>query len=109
MSINNSQRAIFPNELLATMTGATILIGTLLFNPVIIVFDNQGNAPVRISVNDPLGATTWKTFPAGEAIVLDLRDKAHLASNFTFDLGTSFYGTGASGDFSISYIAARES
>lgn len=108
MSINNSQRGIFPDEMIATMTGATILIGTLLFNPVLIIFDNQGTVAVTISVDDPSGATVWKTFPAGEAIVLDLRDKAHQAANFTFDLGTSFYGTGASGDFSISYIAARE-
>ena len=108
MSINNSGRAIFPDEMLATMTGATILIGTLLHNPVLIMFDNQGTAAVRISVNDALGSTTWRTFPAGEAIVLDLRDKAHLASNFTFDLHTAFYVTGASGNFSISYIAAKE-
>ena len=108
MSINNSQRGIFPNELLETMTGATVLIGTLLYNPVIIIFDNIGDVAVEISVNDSTGATVWKTFPAGEALVLDLRDKAHLAANFTFDLGTAFYGTGASGDFSISYIAAKE-
>ncbi len=108
MPINNSQRAIFPDELLETMTGSVLLIGTLLYNPVIIIFDNQGTVPVAISVNDPTGSSVWKTFPAGEAIVLDLRDKAHLASNFTFDIGTSFYGNGASGGFSISYIAARE-
>lgn len=108
MSINNSGRAIFPDELLETMTGSPILIGTLLFNPVLIIFDNQGTVPVAISVDDPTGASVWKTFPGGEALVLDLRDKAHLASNFTFDLGTSFYGDGASGDFSISYIAAKE-
>lgn len=108
MSINNSGRGIFPNELKETMTGSAILIGTLGFNPVIIIFDNQGTVPVSISVDDPTGTNIWKTFPAGEAVVLDLRDKAHLASNFTFDLGTSFYGNGASGDFSIAYIAAKE-
>lgn len=108
MSINNSQRAIFPNELLATMTGAPVLIGTLLHNPVIIIFDNQGSAPVAISIDDSTGANVWKTFPAGEGVILDLRDKAHLAANFTIDLGTSFYGNGASGNFSISYVAARE-
>lgn len=108
MSINNSGRGIFPNELKETMTGSPVLIGTLVYNPVLIIFDNQGTVDVEISVNDSTGTNVWKTFPGGEAVVLDLRDKAHLASNFTFDLGTTFYGNGASGDFSISYIAAKE-
>lgn len=108
MSVNNSGRGIFPNELLETMTGSVVEIGTLLYNPVLIIFDNQGTVPVAISADDPTGTNVWKTFPGGEALVLDLRDKAHLASNFTFDVGTTFYGNGASGDFSISYIAAKE-
>jgi hypothetical protein len=108
MSINNSQRAGFPNELLATMTGSTVLIGTLIFNPVMIIFDNMGTVPVAISVNDSTGVTTWKTFDAGEALVLDLRCQQGRAPNFTFDLGTTFFGTGASSNFSISYIYAKE-
>lgn len=106
MSINNSQRAGFAEELLETMTGAAVTIGTLQFNPVIIIFDNQGTVPVAISVDG--GTTTWKTFPGGEAIVLDLRAAAGIASNYTFDKGTTFTGTGASGDFSIAYTYARE-
>jgi len=109
MSINNSQRAIFPDELLVAMTGSVVMIGTLLFNPVLIIFDNQGTVAVAISVNDSTGTHIWKTFSPGEALVLDLRDKAHLAANFTIDLGTTFYGNGASGNFSISYLAAKES
>lgn len=104
MAINNSQRAQFAEELLATMTGSPVLIGTLLFNPVIIIFDNMGTVATEISIDG--GATTWKTFPGGEALVLDLRAAHGLAPNYTFDLGTSFTGTGASGDFSISYIYA---
>lgn len=104
MAINNSQRAAFAEELIATMTGAAVNIGTLLFNPVIIIFDNQGTVAVEISVDG--GATTWKTFPGGEALVLDLRAAHGLAPNYTFDVGTTFTGTGASGDFSISYIYA---
>lgn len=104
MSINNSQTFDFPAELTATMTGSAVAIGTLLFNPVIIIFDNQGTAPVAISTNG--GTTTWRTFPAGEAIVLDLRANHGLAANGTFRLGTTFTGTGASGTFSISYIYA---
>lgn len=104
MAINNSQRAGFAEELLGTMTGTPVLIGTLLFNPTIIIFDNMSDVAVEISVDG--GVTTWKTFPAGEALVLDLRAASGVAPNYTFDQGTAFYGSGASGDFSISYIYA---
>ncbi len=106
MSINTSQKGRFPSELTGVMTGSAVAIGTLLYNPVLIIFDNQGTVPVAISVDG--GSTTWKTFPGGEALVLDLRDKIGLASNFTFDIGTTFTGTGASGTFSISYIYALD-
>jgi hypothetical protein len=109
MAVNNSGRGIFPDELLVAMTGSVTLIGTLLYNPILIIFDNQGTVPVAISVNDDTGASIWKTFPGGEAVVLDLRDKAHQAANFSFDIGTKFYGNGASGNFSIAYIAAKDS
>lgn len=105
MSINLSQRAGFPAELLETMTGSWVLIGTLSFSPTIIIFDNQGSAAIEISIDG--GTTTWKTFPAGEALVLDLRAAHGAAPNYTFDVGTAFYGNGASGDFSISYIYAK--
>lgn len=107
MAINNSQRGQFAEELMATMTGSPVLIGTLLFSPVIIIFDNMADVSVEISVDG--GATTWKTFPATEALVLDLRAAHGLAANFTFDVGTSFTGTGASGSFSISYVHALNS
>lgn len=104
MSVNNSQRAAFPAELSASMTGSWVKIGTLLYNPVMIIFDNQGTVSTSISIDG--GITTWKTFPAGEALVLDLRAAHGIAPNFTFDVGTTFYGNGASGTFSISYIYA---
>ena len=104
MAINNSQRGGFGVELAATMTGSFTLIGTLLYNPVQIIFDNQGLVPVAISIDG--GTTTWRTFPGGEAIVLDMRAAHGVAPNFTFDVGTTFYGNGASGTFSISYIYA---
>lgn len=104
MAINNSQRAGFPAELTASMTGSWVSIGTLSFNPVIIIFDNQGNDAVAISIDG--GTTTWRTFPAGEAIILDLRAAHGLAPNYTFDKGTTFYGNGSAGTFSISYVYA---
>jgi hypothetical protein len=106
MSINNSQRFLFAPELAATMTGSFTPIGVLAFNPVVIIFDNQGTDSVAISVDE--GNTTWRTFPGGEALVLDLRANAGVAPNGTFDLGTEFSGNGAGGVFSISYIYAKE-
>ena len=108
MSINTSQRVGWPSELSVAMDGSTDLLGTLLHNPVLIIFDNQSTGSVAISVNDSTGATIWKTFSAGEALVMDWRDKAHLAANFTADIGTTFYATGTngSGSFRISYIYA---
>ena len=104
MAINISQRAGFAAELTGVMTGSAVKIGQLTQNPVIIIFDNQGTVAVAISVDG--GTTTWRTFTAGEALVLDLRGNHGIASNYTFDLGTTFTGTGASGTFSISYIYA---
>lgn len=103
-STNISQTATFPNELAATMTGAFVKIGTLTKSPVIIVFDNQGTASVALSID---GVNTWRTFPGGEALLLDLRANHGIAPNFTIPAGTTFYGNGASGTFSISYLAAQ--
>lgn len=105
MSTNNSSLGAFATELTGVMTGSAVAIGTLAFNPVIIIFDNQGAASVAISVDG--GATTWRTFPAGEALVLDLRAAHAMAANYTFRIGTTFTGTGASGTFSISYVYAQ--
>lgn len=103
MAVNISQRAACAPELIETMTGTAILIGTLLYNPTIIIFDNQSTVSISIGTD---ATSTWKTFPAGEALVLDMRAAHGVAPNYTFDVGTSFYGTGASGDFSISYLYA---
>ena len=107
MSVNNSQVAQVATELATTvLTGGFDLIGTLLFNPVILIFDNQSTVSIQISVD---GVNTWRTFPAGEGLVLDLRDKHGLAANFTFDIGTSFFAKGSAGAnvFSVSYIYAK--
>lgn len=104
MTINNSQRAVPATELITAMTGANILIGTLTQNPVIIIFDNQSTTSVVISIN----SISWKTFSPGEALVLDMRGNNGIAPNYTFDIGTSFYGNGAAnGSFSIAYVYAK--
>lgn len=85
------------SELAATMNGSRVLIGTLLQVPNKIIFDNQGTASVAIGTQF---VTTWRTFPAGEALILD-EDLA------AFPIGTQWYGTGASGTFSISYTYVK--
>lgn len=105
MSINISQIAKTGSELTASMTGSWALIGTLTQEPAIIIFDNQGTVSIAISTDG--GTTTWRTFPAGEALILDLRAAQGHAPNFGFPIGTAFYGNGASGTFSISYIYAK--
>ena len=102
---NISQRAKTAAELTASMTGSWVQIGTLTQNPVMIIFDNQGTVNVAISTDG--GTTTWRTFTAGEALVLDMRAAHGIAANFTFDIGTTFHGNGASGTFSISYLYAQ--
>lgn len=103
---NNSVICRAGVELSASMTGSFVTIGTLPVNPVIIIFDNQGTDSVAISTDD--GANTWRTFPGGEALVLDLRANNGIASNYTFPVGTTFSGNGASGTFSISYVYAAD-
>jgi hypothetical protein len=109
MNVNTSQRCGWPNELSEAMTtSAVVKIGTLLFNPVMMIFDNQSTASVAISVNDSTGTNVWRTFPAGEALTLDMRNQSGIAANFTADIGTTFYGAGTTdtGNFSISYVYA---
>ncbi|HXB13416.1 MAG TPA: hypothetical protein VNZ45_15620 [Bacteroidia bacterium] len=98
MTINNSQVIIFGTELSAAMTGSPVLIGTLPHPVTHLIFDNQGTVSVALYVNGTSAANLWRTFPGGEAIVLDIRD-----ANGIISQGTTFYGDGASGTFSISY------
>jgi len=106
MAINNSQVALPAPELITAMTGSNTLIGTLLFNPTIIILDNQSTTSVVLSIND----VQWKTFTGGEALVLDMRGNHGIAPNYTFQVGDSFFGNGAAnGSFSISYLYAKNS
>lgn len=101
MTVDYSQLLLYGTELSASMTGSTVLIGTLASPAVILIFDNQSTVPVAIYVNG--SASPWKTFTAGEAIVLDLRTNTGFNAK-----GTTFSGNGASGTFSISYIYANQ-
>jgi len=86
-------------ELITAMTGSSVLIGTLLHTPVKLILDNQSTTAVVLSISLDGGTTKtqWKTFSAGEALVLD-------DDLYTFPKGTSFYGNGAAnGSFSIAY------
>lgn len=112
MASNNiSIRAGFETERALASTsfnsGYQVIGPVLAENPVVIIFDNQTDVDVPISVD---AANTWKTFVPGEAIVLDLRANHGIASNFTCDLGVQFYtnaAVGTSGSFRISTIYAR--
>lgn len=105
MSNINSLIALAATELSAVMTGSPVLIGTLTNSPVVIIFDNQGTASIALFVNQT--TNVWRTFPAGEAIILDMRGNHGKAEDFTFLVGTTFFGNGASGTFSISYLYAQ--
>lgn len=84
-------------ELITAMTGSNVLIGTLLYTPVKLILDNQSTDEVVLFIDLGGGQIQWKTFSAGECIVLD-------DDLYTFPRGASFYGTGvAAGNFSISY------
>jgi hypothetical protein len=86
-------------ELIAAMTGSSVLVGTLLHTPVKLILDNQSTDPavLSISLDNGESLTQWKTFSGGEALVLD-------DDLYTFPKGTQFYANGtASGNFSISY------
>jgi hypothetical protein len=104
MAIDNSAIAVAAPELITAMTGSNTLIGTLVANPTIIIFDNQSTTGVVLSIN----GVQWKTFQGGEAIVLDLRAAHGNARNYSFRVGDSFFGNGAAnGNFSISYLYAQ--
>ncbi len=106
---NMSQRAGFDAERYRSgaFSGSFQTLGSALTQtPVIIIFDNQSNVSIEVSVD---GTNTWKTFSAGEALVLDLRAAHGIASNYTVDAGTQFYvkGTAGTGSFRLSILYAR--
>lgn len=76
-------------------------------NPSIIIFDNQSDVSVTLS-DDSLH--DFKTFEAGEALILDMRaNKGFPSEDFTFPINTFFHAKSAAGtgNFYISYLYAR--
>ena len=111
LNSNISQRVGWDTERTrasTTFNGTFLAIGTPLdVNPVVLVWDNQTDVPVAISVD---GINIWKTFAPGEAFVLDLRANHGIAANYTIDIGTTFFtnsAVGTTGSFRISIIYAR--
>lgn len=85
-------------ELITVMTGSNVLIGTLLFPPLKLILDNQSTSSVVISTSfDGVNFVQFKTFAAGEALILD-------DDLFTFPNSIQIWGNGAAtGSFSVSY------
>lgn len=87
-------------------TGIVQNLGSVLaFAALIAVFDNQSTVSVQVVYN----GNVWKTFSAGEALVLDLRANAAHAPTFAVDANSQFQviGTGGTGIFSLAIIYAR--
>jgi len=100
----NNQLMLPAEELIEAMTGSSVLIGQLQFNPVKLIFDNQSDDDVVLYMSMDGGTTMiqWHTFPSAEAIVLD-------EDLYTFPKGMQFYGDGdGTGNFSISYCYLKE-
>jgi hypothetical protein len=112
MAINNSVLAIAAPELSITMNGSFQQLqvngvpSAFIEAPVIVIFDNQSTTSTG-AVSFDGGTTTWKTFTAGEALVLDMRANHGQAANFTFPKGTAVYVNGTAGNFSVSYVYAQ--
>lgn len=93
------QQMLPATEQIVAMTGSSVQIGTLAFPPIKLILDNQSTTSVVLSISLNGGETKiqWKTFSAGEVIILD-------DDIYAFPKGAIFYGNGAAnGSFSISY------
>lgn len=80
-------------------------IGTALtVNPVIIIFDNQTTVSSLLYIN----GVAWKTFVAGEVLLLDMKSNQGEAKTYTFNIGTQFScdGVAGTGSFRISILYA---
>ena len=90
-------------QLTETMTGSDVLIGTLLYTPVKLIFNSLSTVNVTISLSFDGGTTLieWMTFSPGMAYVED-------DDLWCFPKGMQIYGNGASGDFAVSYSYIKQ-
>ena len=68
------------------------------------IFDNQTDVDVPLSVD---GVNTWKTFVAGQSLVLDIRTNHGSQNEYCPAIGTQFEtnaSVGTTGSFRITYI-----
>jgi hypothetical protein len=104
----SSVRVGFETErtVVAPFTGVNQNLGSPIdVTPVIAIFDNLSSSDVALFANNIM----WKTVPAGEAFVLDLRANHGIASIWTIDTGTQFsiVGAAGTGQFSLAILYAR--
>jgi hypothetical protein len=83
------------------MTGSAVLIGTLSVQVAKIIFDNQSPVAIKIYVNGTAASNLWRTFTPEEVCIIDANDDY---AKGPISIGSTFYGVGASGTFSISYL-----
>lgn len=105
---NIGARVVFDTErtVSGAFTGSPQNLGIALTSAaVLLLFDNQSTVAVQVVVN----GNVWKTFSAGEGLVLDLRANAAHASTFAVDANTQFQiiATGGTGLFSLAVLYAR--
>lgn len=91
-----------------SLTGASVLIGTLLEVPAVITFTNDTNQTVFVA--DNTGSTKGFTMIAGKSIIVDcVTNKGVNASYLAFRKGTQFRATApvGTGTFRIGVLTAE--
>jgi hypothetical protein len=92
----------------SSMTGSSVLVGTLLEVPSMLIFANDTNQEVFLA--DNTGSTKGITMTAGEKIIVDcVTNKGSYASFLGFIKGTKFYVTApvGTGTFRIGVLTAE--
>jgi hypothetical protein len=104
MSSYVSQRTSYPAELSVTaaFTGVQQLLGVTSQEAILWIPDNQSDVDVAFYINGVL----WKTFQAGEALVVDANSDKGKAPLLPLPKGSrlSVVGTAGTGAFRVSLI-----
>lgn len=91
-----------------SLTGAAVLVGTLVETPSIITFINDTDQTVFIA--DNTGSTKGWTLVTGKSVIVDcVTNKGVQAAFLGFRKGTKFYATGpvGTGTFRIGVLTAE--